>query len=71
MPEVDVTNHHMVEIYNLCGNARDGLSGNLSYSVLLDVAKSFGVKEFDDLLYFANQMEHHLNKKRESNKKTK
>ena len=71
MPEISILDYHLVEIYNLCSNARDGISGSLNYSVLLDVSKSKGVTDFDDILYFSNQMEYYLNKKRESNKKTK
>ena len=48
--------------------------GNLdvdNFSVLLDVAKSQGLDDFEDLLYFANCMESELSKKRVKNKATK
>ena len=61
----------IIEIYNLSSGARDGMSGSLNFSVLLDVAKSKGYKEFDDLLFFANEMESLLHKKREANKPKK
>ena len=61
----------IIEIYNMCSNSREQMSGAINYSIILDVAKSKGYKEFDDLLFFANEMESLLHKKREANKPKK
>lgn len=45
------------------------MSGSLNYSVLLDVARSHGLTDFDDLLHYANEVERNLSKKREASKK--
>ncbi len=47
------------------------MSGSLSYSVLLDVARAKGYDDFDDILHYANTMESLLSKKREANKPKK
>ena len=57
-----------VEIFNKCSGARDGMSGALNYSVLLDVARSYGLQEFDMLLEYANEVERLLAKNREKKK---
>lgn len=57
------------EIFNKCSGARDGMSGSLNYSVLLDVAKSYGLTEFDELLEYANEVESLLAKNRDKAKK--
>ena len=44
------------------------MSGSLNFGVLLDVAKSKGYDDFDDVLFYANEMENLLSKKREINK---
>lgn len=71
MPEITIIEQPIVEAYNLSSGARDGMSGSLQYSVLMDVAKSKGLDDFDDVLYYANEMERLLSKKRECSKKTK
>ena len=45
------------------------MSGALNFSVLLDVAKSQCLNDFDDLLAYANECESLINKKREREKK--
>jgi hypothetical protein len=69
MPEINPIDHNIVEIYNLCSNARDGMSGALQYGVVMDVAKSRGMSDFEDLLYYTNCMEKLINEKRASAKK--
>ena len=71
MPNINAYDGVLINIYNQSSGARDGFSGALNYSVLLDVAKSQGLEDFDDLLYYANEMESNLNKKREKNKAAK
>ncbi len=53
----------IIEIYNLSSGARDGMSGSLNFSVLLDVAKSKGYKEFDDLLFLLMKWNHYYIKR--------
>jgi hypothetical protein len=67
-PEITALEYPIIEIYNLCSNARDPMSGQIQYSIILDVAKSKGFQEFDDLLFYVDTMESLLNKKREANK---
>lgn len=69
MPEINPIDSNIVEIYNLGSNARDGISGALQYGVIMDVAKSRGMNDFDDLLYYANCMEKLISEKRASAKK--
>lgn len=56
------------EIYSLCSGARDGMSGAINYSTILDVAKSKGLTDFDDLLFYTGEVESQLAKKREKKK---
>ena len=69
MPNITQLDSILVNIYNMSSGARDGMSGALNLSVLLDVAKSQGLDDFEDLLYLANEMETNLSKKRNSEKK--
>ena len=69
MPNITQLDSILVNIYNMSSGARDGMSGALNFSVLLDVAKSQGLEDFEDLLYLANEMETNLSKKRNSEKK--
>jgi len=47
------------------------MSGSLNFSVLLDVARAKGYTDFDDIMFYANEMENLLSKKREANKPKK
>jgi len=69
MPNITQLDSILVNIYNMSSGARDGMSGALNFSVLLDIAKSQGLEDFEDLLYLANEMETNLSKKRNSEKK--
>jgi len=69
MPKVNMMDSLLIEVYNQCSGARDGMSGKLDYSVLLKVAESQGLEEFDDLLMLTDKIESELSKKRESKKK--
>ena len=71
MPEITMIEQPIIEIYNMCSNSREQMSGAINYSIILDVAKSKGYTDFDDILYYTNEVERLLNKKRESNKKAK
>ena len=47
------------------------MSGTINYNVLLDVAKSRGLTEFDDLIEFTDLIENELSKKRQNESKKK
>ena len=59
----------MIDIYNMCSGAREGMSGSINYSVLLDVAKSKGLTNFEDLLYLTKEIESKLRDKKKKAKK--
>ena len=65
MPQLSQLEEIYAEIYNICSSARDGMSGALDFSVLISVAQSRGLKDFDDLMYYANEVETHLRNNRE------
>jgi len=69
MPIINAYDRELIDIYNMSSSSRDGMSGALNYSVLLDIAKSSGLDDFEDLLFLARNIESFLSKKRESNKK--
>lgn len=56
------------DIYHTCSGARDGMSGAINYSTILDVAKSKGLNDFDDLLFYTGEVESQLAKKKEKKK---
>ena len=68
MPKINAYDSILIGIYNQSSGARDGMSGALNYSVLLDIARSHGLSDFDDILYLADEMENNLRLKREKNK---
>ena len=57
------------EIYNTCSGSRDGLSGAISYSTIMDVAKSKSLTDYDDLLFYVGEVESNLAKNRAKDKK--
>ena len=69
MPKINQIDSILINIYNQSSGARDGMSGTLNFSVLLDVAKSQGLTDFEDLLFLANEMESNLMKKRDEKSK--
>jgi len=69
MPKLNEYDIMLINIYYQCSSSRDGMSGSLNYSVLLDVAKSKGIEDYEDLLYLANEIENELSKKRSNDKK--
>ena len=69
MPDINQYDSIIIGIYNQSSGARDSMSGALNYSVLLDVAKSQGLEDFEDLMHFADAMEAEINKKRDKEKK--
>ena len=69
MPKLNEYDIMLINIYDQCSSSRDGMSGSLNYSVLLDVAKSKGIEDYEDLLYLANEIENELSKKRSNDKK--
>jgi hypothetical protein len=69
MPTINAYDSELIEIYNMSSSSRDGMSGALNYSVLLDIAKSTGLDDFEDLLFLARNIESELSKKRDAAKK--
>lgn len=68
MPEVNAYDSILIGIYNQSSGARNGMTGGLEYGVLLDIAKSQGLADFEDLLHLTDEIENNLRLKREKNK---
>jgi len=67
-PNITIDLNDIIEVYQLSSSARDGF-GCLNWSTLIEVAKSYGMTEFDDLIYYAGCCERYISENRESKSK--
>ena len=70
MPKLSYYEQILTSIYSQCSSARDGFGG-LNWSVLIDIAKTKDLEEFDDLLDYARECEKLISEKREKESKNK
>lgn len=69
-PQLDFYESLIVDIYSQCSSAR-GDFGGLNYSVLIEIAKTYNLEDYDDLMEYAKECERLISEKREKESKNK